>query len=168
MPRGARHSQFGRVDYPAVSRMDPLSAMCSRRIRDDARSGNRTAMVPATMRRDRGRGASSCYPYGVSRGEFDHRRRTSRSAEARYLFGGRREPSRISTTSSTAARRTLPPAELLANYRAAKVIDPRSRLLGPRFNFAQHGQRRAWFRNCCRPAGIVDDVDRVEACRRTY
>src|SRR5690606_12103705 len=34
---------------------------------------------------------------------------------------------------------TLPPPELLDGYRAA-FIDPNSKLLGPRFKFAKHGQ----------------------------
>src|SRR5438045_3238926 len=33
----------------------------------------------------------------------------------------------------------LPPAELLKGYRAA-FIDPRSKLLGPKFKFARHGK----------------------------
>ena len=36
----------------------------------------------------------------------------------------------------------LPPADLLAGYRAA-FINPRSRLLGPKFKFARHGQSGA-------------------------
>src|SRR5829696_72510 len=36
----------------------------------------------------------------------------------------------------------LPPAELLKGYRAA-FIDPRSRLLGPKFEFAKHGKSGA-------------------------
>src|SRR3954471_16616311 len=34
---------------------------------------------------------------------------------------------------------TLPPAELLKGYRAA-FINPNSKLLGPKFTFARHGQ----------------------------
>ena len=34
---------------------------------------------------------------------------------------------------------TLPPAELLKGYRAA-FINPKSKLLGPKFKFAKHGQ----------------------------
>ena len=34
---------------------------------------------------------------------------------------------------------TLPPAELLKGYRAA-FINPNSKLLGPKFKFAKHGQ----------------------------
>ena len=37
---------------------------------------------------------------------------------------------------------TLPPAELLKGYRAA-FINPNSRLLGPKFTFAKHGQSGA-------------------------
>lgn len=53
---------------------------------------------------------------------------------------------------------TMPPAELLKNYRAA-FIDPRSRLLGPRFTFAQYGQSGAWVSELMPNfARIVDDV----------
>ena len=34
---------------------------------------------------------------------------------------------------------TLPPAELLKDYRAA-FINPNSKLLGPKFKFSRHGQ----------------------------
>src|SRR5437764_14177435 len=37
---------------------------------------------------------------------------------------------------------TLPPAELLKGYRAA-FINPNSKLLGPKFKFAKHGQSGA-------------------------
>src|SRR5688572_30865424 len=37
---------------------------------------------------------------------------------------------------------TLPPAELLAGYRAA-FINPNSTLMGPKFKFARHGQSGA-------------------------
>ena len=37
---------------------------------------------------------------------------------------------------------TLPPAELLKGYRAA-FIDPNSKLLGPKFKFARHGESGA-------------------------
>ncbi|NUM54818.1 MAG: DUF1501 domain-containing protein [Candidatus Hydrogenedentes bacterium] len=58
---------------------------------------------------------------------------------------------------------TLPPAELLKNYRAA-FIDPNSRLLGPRFNFAQHGQSGAWVSELLpHLAGIVDDITIVKS-----
>ncbi|HRI87580.1 MAG TPA: DUF1501 domain-containing protein [Candidatus Hydrogenedentes bacterium] len=53
---------------------------------------------------------------------------------------------------------TLPPPELLKNYRAA-FIDPNSRLLGPRFNFAQHGKSGAWVSELLPHfAKTVDDV----------
>lgn len=58
---------------------------------------------------------------------------------------------------------TLPPAELLENYRAA-FIDPNSRLLGTRFNFAQHGQSGAWVSELLPHfASIVDDVTIVKS-----
>ncbi len=58
---------------------------------------------------------------------------------------------------------TLPPAELLKNYRAA-FIDPNSRLLGSRFNFAQHGQSGAHISELLpHLAGIVDDVTIVKS-----
>ncbi|GMV92620.1 MAG: hypothetical protein AMXMBFR82_23980 [Candidatus Hydrogenedentota bacterium] len=58
---------------------------------------------------------------------------------------------------------TLPPAELLQNYRAA-FIDPNSRLLGTRFNFAQHGQSGAWVSELLPHfASIVDDVTIVKS-----
>ena len=58
---------------------------------------------------------------------------------------------------------TLPPAELLQNYRAA-FINPNSRLLGPRFNFAQHGQSGAWVSELMpNLAGIVDDIAIVKS-----
>ena len=58
---------------------------------------------------------------------------------------------------------TLPPAELLENYRAA-FIDPSSRLLGPRFNFAQHGQSGAWISELLpHLAGIADDVTIIKS-----
>ena len=58
---------------------------------------------------------------------------------------------------------TLPPEELLAGYRAA-FIDPNSKLLGPRFNFAQHGQSGAWVSELLPHfAEIVDDVTIVNS-----
>ena len=58
---------------------------------------------------------------------------------------------------------TLPPAELLKNYRAA-FIDPNSRLLGSRFNFAQHGQSGAHISELLpHLASIVDDVTIVKS-----
>ena len=51
---------------------------------------------------------------------------------------------------------TLPPADLLKGYRAA-FINPSSKLLGPRFQFAQHGQNGAWVSELLpHTAGIVD------------
>ena len=58
---------------------------------------------------------------------------------------------------------TLPPAELLKNYRAA-FIDPNSRLLGSRFSFAQHGQSGAHISELLpHLASIVDDVTIVKS-----
>jgi len=58
---------------------------------------------------------------------------------------------------------TLPPPELLENYRAA-FIDPNSRLLGPRFEFARHGQSGAWVSELMPHfASIVDDVTIVNS-----
>jgi hypothetical protein len=58
---------------------------------------------------------------------------------------------------------TLPPPELLTNYRAA-FIDPNSRLLGPRFEFAQHGANGAWVSELMPHfASIVDDVTIVKS-----
>ena len=58
---------------------------------------------------------------------------------------------------------TLPPAELLKNYRAA-FIDPNSKLLGPRFTFAQHGQSGTWVSELLPHfAEIVDDVTIVKS-----
>ncbi len=52
----------------------------------------------------------------------------------------------------------LPPQELLKNYRAA-FIDPNSKLLGPVYTFAQHGQAGAWVSELLpRFTEIVDDV----------
>ena len=48
---------------------------------------------------------------------------------------------------------TLPPAELLKGYRAA-FINPNSKLLGPKFKFAKHGQmRRGAVRAAAAPGG---------------
>src|SRR3990170_1265289 len=53
---------------------------------------------------------------------------------------------------------TLPPAELLKGYRAA-FINPSSKLLGPRFKFAKHGQCGAELSELLpHLAGIVDDI----------
>ncbi len=58
---------------------------------------------------------------------------------------------------------TLPPPELLKGYRAA-FINPNSRLLGTRFNFAQHGQGGAWVSELMPHfASIVDDVTIVKS-----
>ena len=58
---------------------------------------------------------------------------------------------------------TLPPAELLKNYRAA-FINPNSRLLGPRFQFKQYGQAGAWVSELMPHfQGIVDDVTIVKS-----
>lgn len=58
---------------------------------------------------------------------------------------------------------TLPPASLLKNYRAA-FIDPNSSLLGPRFDFKQHGQSGAWVSELLPHfAEIVDDVTIVNS-----
>jgi hypothetical protein len=58
---------------------------------------------------------------------------------------------------------TLPPASLLENYRAA-FIDPNSKLLGPVFNFAQHGQSGAWVSELLPHfSEIVDDATIVKS-----
>jgi hypothetical protein len=58
---------------------------------------------------------------------------------------------------------SLPPADLLKDYRAA-FIDPNSKLLGPVFNFAQHGQSGAWVSELLpHLAGMVDDVTIVKS-----
>jgi len=58
---------------------------------------------------------------------------------------------------------TLPPPELLEGYRAA-FIDPKSRLLGPVFNFKQYGQSGAWVSELLPHfAEIVDDVTIVKS-----
>jgi hypothetical protein len=58
---------------------------------------------------------------------------------------------------------TLPPAELLENYRAA-FINPNSRLLGPRFEFKQYGQAGAWVSELMPHfQTIVDDVTIVKS-----
>ncbi len=57
---------------------------------------------------------------------------------------------------------SLPPQELLTNYRAA-FIDPNSKLLGPVYTFAQHGQNGAWISELLPHfAEIVDDVTIVK------
>ena len=58
---------------------------------------------------------------------------------------------------------TLPPASLLKDYRAA-FIDPNSRLLGPVFDFKQHGESGAWVSELMPHfASIVDDVTIVKS-----
>lgn len=58
---------------------------------------------------------------------------------------------------------TLPPASLLKDYRAA-FIDPNSKLLGPVFNFAQHGQSGAWVSELLpHLASVVDDITIVKS-----
>ncbi len=52
----------------------------------------------------------------------------------------------------------LPPAELIKDYRAA-FINPNSKLLGPRFKFAKHGQCGAELSELLpHTASIVDDI----------
>ena len=53
---------------------------------------------------------------------------------------------------------TLPPADLLKGYRAA-FINPNSKLLGPKFKFAKHGQAGTEVSELLpHTAGIVDDL----------
>jgi hypothetical protein len=53
---------------------------------------------------------------------------------------------------------TLPPAELLKGYRAA-FINPNSKLLGPKFKFARHGQSGAELSELLpHLATVVDDI----------
>ncbi|MBI2687720.1 MAG: DUF1501 domain-containing protein [Acidobacteria bacterium] len=53
---------------------------------------------------------------------------------------------------------TLPPADLLKGYRAA-FINPNSKLLGPKFTFARHGQAATEISELLpHTAGIVDDI----------
>src|SRR5579871_4395108 len=53
---------------------------------------------------------------------------------------------------------TLPPPKLLEGYRAA-FINPNSKLLGPKFKFAKHGQCGAELSELLpRLAGVVDDI----------
>ena len=53
---------------------------------------------------------------------------------------------------------TLPPPELVKGYRAA-FINPSSKLLGPRFKFARHGQAGAELSELLpHLAGVVDDI----------
>lgn len=58
---------------------------------------------------------------------------------------------------------TLPPAELLKGYRAA-FIDPNSKLLGPKFKFARHGQCGAELSELLpHLAEVVDDIAIVKS-----
>jgi len=58
---------------------------------------------------------------------------------------------------------SLPPAELLKNYRAA-FIDPNSRLLGPVYNFKQYGQNGAWVSELLPHfTEVIDDVTIVKS-----
>ncbi|WP_182867630.1 DUF1501 domain-containing protein [Stieleria mannarensis] len=58
---------------------------------------------------------------------------------------------------------TLPPAELLEGYRAA-FIDPNSKLLGPKFKFARHGQCGAEISEILpHTAKIADDLTIVKS-----
>jgi len=58
---------------------------------------------------------------------------------------------------------TLPPADLLKDYRAA-FINPSSKLLGPKFKFARHGQSGAELSEILPyMAGVVDDIAIVKS-----
>lgn len=58
---------------------------------------------------------------------------------------------------------TLPPADLLKGYRAA-FINPNSKLLGPKFKFAKHGQCGAEISELLPyTAGVVDDITIVKS-----
>jgi hypothetical protein len=58
---------------------------------------------------------------------------------------------------------TLPPADLIKGYRAA-FINPSSKLLGPKFKFAKHGQSGAEISELLpHTAGIVDDIAIVKS-----
>jgi hypothetical protein len=58
---------------------------------------------------------------------------------------------------------TLPPAELLEGYRAA-FINPNSKLLGPKFKFARHGQSGAEISEILpHTAGVADDLTIVKS-----
>src|SRR4051794_12198588 len=58
---------------------------------------------------------------------------------------------------------TLPPAELLKGYRAA-FINPNSKLLGPKFKFAKHGQCGAELSELLpHLAEVVDDIAIVKS-----
>lgn len=58
---------------------------------------------------------------------------------------------------------TLPPAELIKNYRAA-FINPSSKLLGPKFKFARHGQSGAELSELLpHLAEVADDITIVKS-----
>jgi hypothetical protein len=58
---------------------------------------------------------------------------------------------------------TLPPADLIKGYRAA-FINPSSKLLGPRFKFARHGQCGAELSELLpHLAGVADDIAIVKS-----
>lgn len=58
---------------------------------------------------------------------------------------------------------TLPPADLLKGYRAA-FIDPNSKLLGPKFKFARHGQCGVELSELLpHTASIVDDITIIKS-----
>ncbi|MBW3542780.1 MAG: DUF1501 domain-containing protein [Planctomycetes bacterium] len=58
---------------------------------------------------------------------------------------------------------TLPPPELIEGYRAA-FINPNSKLLGPKFQFARHGECGAELSELLpRLAGVVDDIAIVKS-----
>ncbi|MGN6386362.1 MAG: DUF1501 domain-containing protein [Verrucomicrobiota bacterium] len=58
---------------------------------------------------------------------------------------------------------TLPPSDLLKDYRAA-FINPNSKLLGPKFKFAKHGESGAELSEILpEMAGVVDDIAIVKS-----
>ena len=58
---------------------------------------------------------------------------------------------------------TMPPAELLKDYRAA-FINPQSKLLGPKFKFSKHGQSGAEISELLpHLAGVADDLTIVKS-----
>ncbi|MCA9257761.1 MAG: DUF1501 domain-containing protein [Planctomycetales bacterium] len=60
---------------------------------------------------------------------------------------------------------SLPPAELLEGYRAA-FINPQSKLLGPRYKFAQHGKCGSYVSELLpHTAKIVDDIAIVRSMK---
>lgn len=60
---------------------------------------------------------------------------------------------------------TLPPPELLEGYRAA-FIDPNSKLLGPKFKFAKHGESGAEISELLpHLAGVADDLTIIRSMR---